>query len=96
METSKSCTGLTLINSVPIAWCPLHQAIGMTDIWLLVFGGTLDGAIFLDAFGIGFSKAANLSAWAKVGACPFTRACLTDEKVRLGFGCRTGITAGAA
>ena len=33
------------------------------------------------AFEKGFSKEANLSAWAKVGAAPLTRACLWDKKV---------------
>ena len=51
---------------------------------MIVFGGTdfVTGYELTDcAFTRGFSKIACLNAWAKVGAAPLTRKCLSDPKV---------------
>ena len=54
-------------------------------IGLLVFGGVdpdTHCTVPHDAFAIAFTKAKNLSSWAKVGAAPFTEACLKSHLVR--------------
>lgn len=51
---------------------------------MIVFGGAdpeTDFTLTESAFEHGFSKAACLNAWAKVGAAPLTRKCLSDPKV---------------
>jgi len=58
---------------------------------LCVFGGecptkTVEIPLSMSAFEKGFSKEACLSAWAKVGAAPCTRACLSDKHVRRELG----------
>ena len=60
-----------------------RQTVNMSDIWLLIFGGCVAPFLTLaNAFGEAFGESANLAAWKKVGACPLTRACLQDSKVR--------------
>ena len=56
---------------------------------LIVFGGTDPETNYVleeNAFQEGFSVEACLSAWAKVGAAPLTKACLSDPKVRKSVG----------
>jgi hypothetical protein len=58
-----------------------NMTLSVADIPLLIFGGK-DGDVELeDAFTKAFSVENNLAVWAKVGACPLTRACLLDQKV---------------
>ena len=50
-----------------------------------MFGGEddkIDFVITESAFDVVFSKEQCLNAWAKVGADPMSRACLTDSKVK--------------
>lgn len=61
----------------------MNKTINMSDIWLLLFGGVVSPTLTLEnAFESAFNRQENLWAWKKVGACPFTRACLQDSKVR--------------
>ncbi len=46
----------------------------------------LEIPISMSAFEKGFSEEACLSAWAKVGAAPLTRSCLSDKNVRRELG----------
>ena len=57
-------------------------------IGLLVFGGTdpETGCIYQDAFADAFSNEKCLSAWKKIGAAPFTMACLSNTLVRRSVG----------
>jgi len=59
-------------------------AVSVVLIGLFVYGGVdpVTNEEYENAFQAGFSKERNLSAWAKVGAAPLTRACLDDEQVR--------------
>jgi hypothetical protein len=60
---------------------------------MIVFGGTNPETSFRStecAFTHGFSKEACLNAWAKVGAAPLTRKCLSDPKVSRTLGDNDG------
>lgn len=64
-----------------------RQTVNMSDVWLLLFGGKendLDEACpqLDNAFEKAFNYKMNQWAWAKVGACPLTRACLAERGVR--------------
>jgi hypothetical protein len=54
------------------------------QVGLIVFGGvdSETNTIVKSAFKAGFSLDACRNAWAKVGAAPLTRSCLTNQKVR--------------
>ena len=59
-------------------------SVSVALISLFVYGG-IDPETneqYQNAFQAGFLKEQNLSAWAKVGAAPLTRACLADHQVR--------------
>ena len=66
----------------PVSFAPYMVA-------LFVFGGTdhvTKAVAPRNAFQDGFSREWCLKAWAKVGAAPITRACLSDPKVRRELG----------
>ena len=59
-------------------------ALRVTDLPLLVFGGTCSqtNVTLRDSFSVAFSVERNLSCWRKCGAVPLTRAPLTTGEVR--------------
>jgi hypothetical protein len=59
-----------------------QPSFGPSNYGLIIFGGTEDGLVLTNLFQACFSTEMNLSNWEKIGACPLTRQCLTDEKVR--------------
>jgi hypothetical protein len=58
------------------------------QVGLIVFGGVDEetNAVVPSAFEAGFSRDSCRHAWAKVGAAPLTRFCLTNSKVRRSLG----------
>jgi hypothetical protein len=62
----------------------LQLSLGITDLPLLVFGGTcpMTGLELQDAFSKAFSIRRNLSCWRKCGAVPLTRAPLFTGEIR--------------
>jgi hypothetical protein len=61
-----------------------NMGVYITDLPLLVFGGTCDksGAKLLNAFQEAFAHGSNLDNWASCGAVPLTRSALKSSKVR--------------
>jgi hypothetical protein len=83
------------LSDIVDARMDLEKSVSLQP-WLvgmIVFGGTdpESGYVLTEcAFKHGFSKEACLNAWAKVGAAPLTRACLSDPKVSRTIGDNDG------